>query len=133
MGTKEGRERGRSGAQLISYRGNFIVGAATTIKRRLLADKKESDTRPATVPALTADGALRSSEECVPSQAGALVLLKQPKVEAFFEQEYPNTSTARTRGYSDQSALYHGKAAGEKIPLHRSVENGKPVGQLGVS
>ncbi len=101
MADRDGRAADRRGAALVGYRKAFMSGAAAVIYERLMEQK------------------LARQQE---SNSRALVLVKQPKVDEFFSNQFPDVEIFAAEDPADAAAVLDGRLAFKKVELDPALE-----------
>lgn len=99
----QGRDSGFYKQKLVRYRNNYLIGAAGTIRKRMIDSKKQQQ---------------------IASAATSLTLVKKPKVNEYVGTQYKNLkyNGQKTNVKYNPSAMDAGRKAGSEIALRKAVE-----------
>lgn len=130
MADRDGRRMGRRHAELISFKCNFMEGAARVIGDRLWEERER---------ARTADVPVQRTPEGIPicpapdaSASTALVLVKEQAVKEYMKAEHPDVTVKKARAHAyDHRGYEMGKKAGAEVPIHKGVGSADAPKQIG--
>lgn len=153
--TSEGQDNNVRGPQLVRWRNNFLMGAASEIRRRLHQAKQERQrefeaavaaqeaanvaqeasvaahiqTEPTTTASVQAEAEVDEPESVPQTTVSprALVEIKKPQVQSFLKKTYPKLEKSSSiKVRSNRSALNLGRKAGREVPIRPGVGVSRP-------
>lgn len=124
MGEVAGRSAGAYKQKLFRYRNNFLIGAASEIRRRMLEEKKQRTTATVdTVAYNESTNEMTASIKVETKPVGtSLTFVKKPKVDEFVKKTFPRlVNKPASKVKYNVNAIEAGRKAGATIELRKGV------------